>query len=87
MRSFIISVLWTTLGLFSSATLILAAEDDPVVPVKMFHRADLSPSIELLITKYGGHVAHIAKSKGSDPDRWWMDWRVVNWLRAQSTGS
>ncbi|MBC8353516.1 MAG: alpha/beta fold hydrolase [Planctomycetes bacterium] len=67
-------------------TLILAAEDDPVVPVEMFRRADLSPSIELLITKYGGHVAHIAKSKGSDPDRWWMDWRVVNWLRTQSAG-
>lgn len=62
-------------------TLILTAEDDPVIPVEMFHRADLSASTWLLLTETGGHVAHIARSKGTDPDRWWMDWRVVDWIR------
>lgn len=61
-------------------TLILAAKDDPVIPVEIFHRADLSPSTKLLLTEQGGHVAHIARSKGTDPDRWWMDWRIVDWL-------
>ncbi|MDA1053325.1 MAG: alpha/beta fold hydrolase [Planctomycetota bacterium] len=65
-------------------TLILTTEDDPVIPVEMFHRAELSPSTELLLTTRGGHVAHIARSKGDDPDRWWMDWRVVNWIGLQS---
>ncbi len=63
-------------------TLILAAKDDPVIPVEIFHRADLSPSTQLLLTERGGHVAHIARSKGADPDRWWMDWRVITWLCA-----
>lgn len=61
-------------------TLILAAKDDPVIPVEIFHRADLSPSTQLLLTEQGGHVAHIARSRGTDPDRWWMDWRVITWV-------
>jgi predicted alpha/beta-fold hydrolase len=63
-------------------TLIVTAEDDPVIPVEMFHRADLSPSTTLLLTNQGGHGAHIARSKGDDPDRWWMDWRVVDWINS-----
>ncbi|MEO8496456.1 MAG: alpha/beta fold hydrolase [Planctomycetota bacterium] len=66
-------------------TLIVTAEDDPVIPVEMFHQADLSPSTELVLTSQGGHVAHIARSKGDDPDRWWMDWRVINWVRNLET--
>jgi predicted alpha/beta-fold hydrolase len=62
-------------------TLIVCAEDDPVIPFEIFRRAELSPSTTLLLTKQGGHVAHIARSKGDDPDRWWMDWRVINWVR------
>lgn len=63
-------------------TLILTAEDDPVIPYEMFERADLSPTTRLITTKNGGHVAHIARSNGPDPDRWWMDWRVVDWIGA-----
>jgi len=62
-------------------TLIVTAEDDPVIPAKMFQRAVLSPSTELLLTEQGGHCAHIARSRGDDLDRWWMDWRVVDWIR------
>lgn len=67
-------------------TLIVTAEDDPVIPPEMFRRADLSPSTELLLTKQGGHVAYIARSKGDDPDRWWMDWRVVDWVSKLNSG-
>ncbi len=62
-------------------TLIVTAEDDPVIPAEMFRRAALSPSTKLVLTERGGHVAHIARSRGDDPDRWWMDWRVVHWVR------
>ena len=62
-------------------TLIVTAEDDPVIPIEMFQRADLSPTTELLLTKQGGHVAHIARSQGADADRWWMDWRVIDWIK------
>ena len=65
------------------STLILTAEDDPVVPVEMFGRAELSPSTTLVLTDRGGHVAHISGVKGDDPDRWWMDWRVVEWIKRQ----
>lgn len=63
-------------------TLILSGEDDPVIPVDMFYRAELSASTTLLLTEQGGHVAHIARSRGGDMDRWWMDWRIIDWLAA-----
>ena len=63
-------------------TLIITAKDDPVIPFGMFVQTTLSPSTQLVTTEHGGHVAHIAKSKGVDPDRWWMDWRVVDWINA-----
>ena len=68
-------------------TLILAAEDDPVIPIEMFSRADLSETTDLLLTKRGGHVAFIARSKANDPDRWWMDWRVIDWITGQTPSS
>lgn len=57
-------------------TVIITAEDDPIVPVSMFHRHRMSPLIHLHITQSGGHLGYIAK-KGIDPDVFWLDWRVL----------
>lgn len=63
-------------------TLIITAQDDPVIPFEMFERADLSRTTTLVATPQGGHVAHYA-ARGSDPDRWWLDWRIIEWIRHQ----
>ena len=65
--------------------LILSADDDPLIPHTML--ADLKrPSHVLMrMEHHGGHLGYIAR-QGIDPDRHWMDWRVVEWL-AGSVGS
>ncbi len=59
-------------------TLILAAADDPLVPRHIFDSLRLSPSTILRIARHGGHLGFIG-SRGADPDRRWLDWRVVDW--------
>lgn len=56
-------------------TLIIAAQDDPVVPFSMFGETELSNKIELVAPTHGGHLGFIA-GKTKDPDRHWMDWRI-----------
>lgn len=57
-------------------TLILAAEDDPIIPPRMFEQARLSSTVNLHVTRHGGHLGFVG-SAGSDPDNRWLDWRVV----------
>ena len=60
-------------------TLILTARDDPLVPVATFEGLKLPNSVRLHIAPHGGHMGYIAR-RGIDPDRRWMDWRVVEWM-------
>jgi predicted alpha/beta-fold hydrolase len=60
-------------------TLIISSEDDPVVPVRMYRDWALSPSIELLLLKQGGHLGYLA-GRPHDPDPYWLDWRLVQWI-------
>lgn len=62
-------------------TLILAAADDPIIPVQMFDSLPSSPTTLLHITRHGGHVGFYGRS-GADPDRFWLDWRVVDFVTA-----
>ena len=57
-------------------TLILAAEDDPLIPVEIFRRLTPSKSTIVHIASSGGHLGYIGR-RGIDPDRRWMDWRRV----------
>lgn len=59
-------------------TRILAAANDPIVPIEPFQNAKLGPRTELLITPCGGHLGFVGR-RGDDPDRFWMDWRIVEW--------
>jgi predicted alpha/beta-fold hydrolase len=67
-------------------TLILTAANDPIVPVKPFETASYSPTTKLHITPCGGHLGFIAR-RGRDPDRRWLDWRVIEWVESQNRGS
>ncbi len=60
-------------------TLIISSVDDPIVPGPLWQRIALSPSTKLYLTDHGGHLGFIAARNG-DPDRRWMDWRVVDWV-------
>jgi len=62
-------------------TLILAAADDPLVPRRMFAELRLSNAVALHLAPAGGHLGFIGRRNG-DPDRRWMDWRVVEWATA-----
>ena len=65
-------------------TLILSAANDPIVPVRPFETASYSPTTKLHITPCGGHLGFIARRR-KDPDRRWLDWRVVEWIESQRT--
>lgn len=65
-------------------TLILAAADDPLIPAHVFSDLKLSPSVTLQLSRSGGHLGFIGRQNG-DPDRRWMDWRVVDWVTRNSS--
>jgi predicted alpha/beta-fold hydrolase len=60
-------------------TTILASEDDPVVCYKPFLDLSLPTNVTLCLTRHGGHLGFVGRS-GIDPDRRWMDWRLIDWL-------
>jgi len=68
------------------STLILAARDDPLVPVHIFEKVTVSPAVVLHIAEGGGHLGYIGR-RGVDPDRRWMDWRIIDWITAEEEKS
>lgn len=66
-------------------TLIIASADDPVIPSSSFEKLDLPDCVKLHMTSSGGHLGFISRG-GADPDRRWMEWRVIDWVtqRAES---
>jgi predicted alpha/beta-fold hydrolase len=60
-------------------TLILSSLDDPMIPAELFAAAKMSPAVQLHLSESGGHLGYLAAA-GRDPDRHWLDWRVVEWL-------
>ncbi|MCT7978415.1 YheT family hydrolase [Laspinema olomoucense] len=79
---------------FTKPTLILYAADDPmfdpaIVP-ELKEICDSNPAIELLLTRYGGHVGYVSnlatQKKAGDSDRWWGWNRVLDWCDRQGEG-
>jgi len=67
-------------------TLILAAANDPLIPSESFESLTVPASVKLHLTRCGGHLGFIGR-RGPDPDRRWMDWRVVDWMRPLSSNT
>lgn len=57
-------------------TLIVSAEDDPIVPVSMFQQHVRSAAVALQTTQSGGHLGFVGR-QGIDPDIFWLDWRTI----------
>jgi predicted alpha/beta-fold hydrolase len=66
-------------------TLILAAQNDPVVPFKSFKSPamDENSHITFLAPRYGGHCAFISQERGDE--RFWSEARVVDFCKERST--
>ena len=60
-------------------TRIVAANDDPIVPILSLRDVSWPPSTDLVVTESGGHLGYVAAAN-SDPDRRWLDWRIVEWV-------
>jgi len=54
-------------------TLIVMAQDDPFIPWEPFVEADKNPNVHLQLEKRGGHVGYLAKGRGGQPFRRWLD--------------
>ena len=65
-------------------TLIVSSRTDPIVPVGPFEGAQYSPSTEVVLTPCGGHLGFIGRA-GVDPDRRWLDWRIIDWIASHAT--
>lgn len=61
-------------------TLVIAAADDPIVPISCFERVAFSPSTQTIRTEHGGHMGYIGKAEPDKPDGRWMDWVAVDWV-------
>lgn len=69
-------------------TRIIAAEDDPVIPISAILDAPRSESVDIVTTSRGGHMGFFSTRRraadAGDPDRRWLDWRVVEWITGGS---
>lgn len=70
----------TMLDRVSIPTLMLVSRDDPIVPIDVFDKVKTSPMVKKLETKRGGHLGFFS-SESNDPDRRWMDWRILEWVQ------
>ena len=59
-------------------TLVLAADDDPMIPVESVEGWATSPSVRREIAATGGHVGFVARSTA--PGHFWAPERVVGFL-------
>jgi predicted alpha/beta-fold hydrolase len=66
-------------------TMIVAAKDDPIVPITMVQESKISDAVKLVIADGGGHLGYVA-ARSKDPDCRWLDWRVVDWTLAHMPG-
>lgn len=63
----------------SLPTDIIAAADDPFVPLGLFDERvkSASRSLQFTVAPGGGHLGYYSRSNGVDPDNHWLDWRIV----------
>jgi uncharacterized protein len=72
------------IGAIRKPTLIVTAEDDPVVPFAMFANEVLrgNPNISVVTTRHGGHCAFISREGGAG--RFWAEARIVEFCGQES---
>ncbi len=63
-------------------TLIIHADDDPIIPGRSFRDPSIAanPDVLLVVTPGGGHVGFVADAAREDADRRWAENRVVEFF-------
>jgi uncharacterized protein len=61
-------------------TLILSAVDDPIIPAYTLTDLKRPEHVRLHLASGGGHLGFYAR-RGNDPDRQWLDWRILDWVK------
>lgn len=61
------------------STIIVAADNDPVIPREIFEPSTFSSEIEFVGLRNGGHLGFLG-NQHRDPDWHWLDWRICKWL-------
>ena len=76
------------IGAITVPTTIITSRDDPLVPASMFgvDHVHYPAAVRLVMTEHGGHVGYIGR-RGPDPDRRWLDWRVVELVSAMGSAT
>jgi predicted alpha/beta-fold hydrolase len=66
--------------------LIIAAEDDPFVPVDAFRDPKLTgnPNITLAVTKYGGHCGFLGEPEAGGDDGYWAERAIIEFARGNA---
>ena len=70
------------LGRIAIPTQIIAAQDDPIIPIDVYDGAELSSWVQLHTTSSGGHLGFVGRG-AVDLDRRWLDWRAVDCVLEQ----
>lgn len=72
---------WRWLTNIEKPTLLIHALDDPFMfPATAPAMEELSPSVDLELTEYGGHVGFISDNADQ---RFWLEGRIISWLETQ----
>lgn len=66
-------------------SLVIAADDDPFVPVSLFDAPALraNPWITTIVTRHGGHCGFVGDTHQDGDDGYWAESAVVSFIRKQ----
>ena len=72
--------------------MFLYAADDPIFDPTLVSELEAicasNSHLELILTRYGGHVSHVSSRacqlEAGDPDCWWAWNRVLDWFDRQT---
>lgn len=75
-------------GRISVPTLILTAQDDPLIPYRLFQMPALTtnPWIRVVVTAYGGHCGFIQRRRPGE-DMFWAENRLIDFIAASTPSS
>lgn len=62
-------------------TVVVAADDDPIIPIASLEKARFSHRVRVVPQRGGGHMGFIGKQRTQFGDYRWMDAMVVSWAR------
>ncbi len=63
-------------------TVVVAADDDPIVRPEIYQSANWSASTQTFMVTGGGHLGFVARGRSpQNPFDHWLDTQIVNWIQ------